>query len=57
MKSNNDQIKKSVGMQPEKNPLQKLKELNAALRKLGCKDVPDDSGTIYRKIVGNNKET
>lgn len=52
MKPHNDQIKKTVGKYPDKNPLQKLKELNTALKKLGCKNVHDDSGTVYRKIVG-----
>ncbi|MGD9160278.1 MAG: hypothetical protein PVG39_17820 [Desulfobacteraceae bacterium] len=52
MKSHNDQIKKTVGKSPDKSPLQKLKEINMALKKLGCKNVLDDSETVYRKIVG-----
>ena len=52
MESKNDQIKKTVGKPSDKSPLQKLKEINTALRKLGCKNVQDNSETIYRKIVG-----
>ena len=52
MKPSEDHIKKTIGRYPEKPPLQKLKELNEALKKLGWKDEPDRSGTIYRKIVG-----
>lgn len=52
MKSTDEHIKKTVGQYNNKNPLQKLKELNAAMKKLGCKNRPEDSGTVYRKIVG-----
>jgi hypothetical protein len=52
LESNDDQIKKTVGKSTDKNPLQKLKEIKTALRKLGCKNVQDNSETIYRKIVG-----
>ena len=52
MKPQNDQIKKTVGKYPDKNPLEKLKEINAALKKLGCINVLNDSDTVYRKIVG-----
>ena len=52
MKLQDDQIKKTVGEYTDKNPLQKLKELNAALKKLGYKNEQEDSNTVYRKIVG-----
>jgi hypothetical protein len=52
MKPSEDNIKKTIGKYPEKSPLQKLKELNEALKKLGCKNEPDRYGTLYRKIVG-----
>lgn len=52
MKPQDDQIKKTVGKYNEKKPLQKLMELNASLKKLGCKSDPEDTGTVYRKIVG-----
>ena len=52
MMPSEDYIKKTIGRNPEKPPLQKLKELNEALKKLGCKHEPDRSDTIYRKIVG-----
>lgn len=52
MKPQDNQIKKTVGKYTDKKPLQKLKELNAALKKLGCKNETEDSDTVYRKIVG-----
>lgn len=52
MKLTDGHIKKTVGQHNKKNPLQKLKELNAAMKKLGCRNQPEDSGTAYRKIVG-----
>ena len=52
MKPQNDLIKKTVGQYHEKRPLQKLKELNNALKKIGCKNATESSDTVYRKIVG-----
>ncbi len=52
MKQADDQIKKTIGEYPEKSPLQKLKEINEALKKLGCKNQSEESDRIYRKIVG-----
>lgn len=52
MKPSEDQIKKIIGRYPKKKALQKLKELNAALKKLGCQSKLENSGTTYRKIVG-----
>jgi hypothetical protein len=53
MNPSENNIKKTVGIQPEKSPLQRLQELNIAIKKLGCKNAPEDSVTIYRKIVGH----
>ncbi len=53
MNPQDDQIKKTVGKYADKKPLQKLKELNAALKKLGCKNTYESSDTVYRKIVGS----
>ena len=53
MNPSDEHIKKIVGRQQKKNPLKKLKEINAALKKLGCQNSePGNPGTIYRKIVG-----
>ena len=35
LNSSDDQIKKTVGQNPDKNPLKKLKELNESLKKNG----------------------
>jgi hypothetical protein len=52
MKSADDQIKKTIGEYPEKSPLQRLKEINEALKKLGCTNKPEESESFYRKIIG-----
>ncbi|MFH0729090.1 MAG: hypothetical protein V2B19_22465 [Pseudomonadota bacterium] len=52
MYSPDEHIKKTVGHLKKRNPLEKLKELNAALKKLGCQPEPESASTQYRKIVG-----
>jgi|GEM_PF-2842152 hypothetical protein len=53
MNPSDNEIKKNIGEQPEKRPLQRLQELNMALKKLGCKNKSELTATIYRKIVGH----
>jgi len=47
-----NEIKKTVGREKNRPPLERLQELNDALKKLGCKIAPEDNATEYRKIVG-----
>ncbi|MBW1903567.1 MAG: hypothetical protein JRJ20_18365 [Deltaproteobacteria bacterium] len=46
------EIRKTVGRHKEQNPLEKLKRINFALKKLGCRFDSEKSSTGYRKIVG-----
>jgi hypothetical protein len=52
MSLSDNETKKTIGEQPEKRPLQRLRELNLALKKLGCQNKPEKTDTVYRKIVG-----
>jgi hypothetical protein len=45
-------IRKIVGRYKERNPLERLKEINIALKKLGCRFNTEKSVTFYRNIVG-----
>jgi hypothetical protein len=45
-------IRKTVGIYKERDPLKRLKEINTALRKLGCRFSTEKTTTFYRKIVG-----
>lgn len=45
-------IRKTVGRYKEQNALERLKGINAALKKLGCRFDTKKSTTLYRKIVG-----
>ncbi len=45
-------IKKAVGQSKEENPLEKLRKINVALKKLGCRFESERPLITYRKIVG-----
>lgn len=45
-------IRKVVGQHKEQDPLKKLIEINAALKKLGCRFGSESPSTFYKKIVG-----
>ncbi len=45
-------IKKQVGVSKYEPPLEKLKKINQAMKKLGVFSKSVDSSTVYRKIVG-----
>jgi exoribonuclease R len=47
-----NKIKKIVGREKNRPPLERLQALNDALKKLGCRISPEDNATEYRKIVG-----
>lgn len=46
------EIRKTVGRSKQGNPLDKLKKINEALKKLGCCHEPESPTIAYRKIVG-----
>ena len=48
-------VRKQVGRLKPEEPLKQLEKINASLKQLGCSFKPDDSATVYRKIVGRKK--
>ncbi len=45
-------VRKQIGKHKKQSPIKKLQQINKALKKLGCVPKPDNSTTVYRKIIG-----
>ena len=52
-----ENIKKQVGRIKNQDYLERLQQINAALKKLGCSFKNDDRATVFKKIVGRTIKT
>jgi hypothetical protein len=48
-------IRKQVGKEKARSPLEKLKQINSSMKKMGCTFRSKEPSSLYRKIVGRSK--